>query len=156
MQRAPSLSSKNFMPNWLANSGMYSIIASLTLQCRSSASSTIAGNRDWESRSIPITCIHSSHHVKRDQHSIIPQAQEENMEWFETRKSLQVFTWSFLILHVIVQTNKWEDWSVYEPPDTWLTWSSLLIMFSRTSGNSSFRRERKIGNRCSIVASCST
>ena len=56
MQRAPSLSSKNPTPSWLANKGMYSIIASRTLQCLSSASSTIAGNNDWDSRSIPITC----------------------------------------------------------------------------------------------------
>ena len=55
MQRAPSLSSKNPTPNWLANNGIYSIIASLTLQCLSSASSTMAGNKDWESRSIPMT-----------------------------------------------------------------------------------------------------
>lgn len=56
MHRAPSLSSKNSTPNWLASKGMYSIIASLTLQCLSSASLTIAGNRDWDKRSIPITC----------------------------------------------------------------------------------------------------
>lgn len=36
---------------------------------------------------------------------------------------------------------------------TWFTWSSLLIILSRTSGNSSFKRERKIGRSCSIVAS---
>ena len=37
---------------------------------------------------------------------------------------------------------------------TWLTWSSLLMMLRRTSGNSSFKRERKIGRRCSMVESC--
>lgn len=56
MQRAPSLSSKNPTPNWLANRGMYSMIAKRTLQCLSSASSTIAGSKDWDRRSIPITC----------------------------------------------------------------------------------------------------
>lgn len=60
MQRAPSLSSKNPTPNWLANKGMYSMIASRTLQCLSSASSTMAGNNDCDSRSIPITCKESS------------------------------------------------------------------------------------------------
>jgi len=63
MQRAPSLSSKNPTPNWLANKGMYSIIASRTLQCLSSASSTIAGNSDWDSRSIPITCSEDYFHI---------------------------------------------------------------------------------------------
>lgn len=56
IQRAPSLSSKNPTPNWLANKGIYSIIARRTLQCLSSASSTMAGNKDCDSRSIPITC----------------------------------------------------------------------------------------------------
>lgn len=46
MHRAPSLSSKKLTPNWLASNGIYSIIASRTLQCLSSASSTIAGNKD--------------------------------------------------------------------------------------------------------------
>ena len=56
MHKAPSFSSKNSTPSWLARSGIYSIIASRTRQCLSSASSTIAGRRDCESKSIPITC----------------------------------------------------------------------------------------------------
>ncbi len=56
MQRAPSLSSKKSTPSWLAKRGMYSMIAKRTRQCRSSANSTIAGNNDCDSRSMPITC----------------------------------------------------------------------------------------------------
>jgi hypothetical protein len=50
------LSSKKPTPNWLANKGMYSIMASRTLQCLSSESSTMAGRSDCDSKSIPITC----------------------------------------------------------------------------------------------------
>lgn len=46
------------------------------------------------------------------------------------------------------------EWIFNFKPQTWFTWSSLLIIFSLTSGNSSFKRERKIGRSCSIVASC--
>jgi len=56
MKSAPSLSSIKPTPNWLANKGMYSIMASRTLQYLSSASSTMAGRSDCDSKSIPITC----------------------------------------------------------------------------------------------------
>mmetsp|Transcript_22927 Transcript_22927/g.74696 ORF Transcript_22927/g.74696 Transcript_22927/m.74696 type:complete len:332 (-) Transcript_22927:495-1490(-) len=54
-QRAPSFSSKKFMPSCEARSGMYSMMARRTRQCRSSARSTMAGRSDWERRSTPIT-----------------------------------------------------------------------------------------------------
>jgi len=44
-----SLSSKNCTPSWLANKGMYSIIAKRTRHLGSSASSTIAGKSVSES-----------------------------------------------------------------------------------------------------------
>lgn len=119
MQRAPSLSSKNPIPNWLANRGTYSIIASRTLQWRSSASSTIAGNKDCDSKSIPITC---------------------RKRYFGHQSNKQAIK--------VAKRN------TRDVQQTWLTWSSLLMMLRRTSGNSSFRRERKIGSRCSIVESC--
>lgn len=57
MQRVLSFSSKNLTPSWLARSGMYSMIANRTRHCLSSASCTIAGRRDWDKSSIPITII---------------------------------------------------------------------------------------------------
>lgn len=39
-----------------ANSGMYSIMANLTLHLVSSASSTMAGSKLWDNCLIPITC----------------------------------------------------------------------------------------------------
>lgn len=48
----------------------------------------------------------------------------------------------------------WKLKQLQKTRTTWFTWSSLLMMFRRTSGNSSFRRDRKIGRSCSIVASC--
>ena len=61
MHSAPSFSfSKNCVPSCDARSGMYSMIAILTLQCLSSASSTMAGSSDLDSRSMPITLFTSS------------------------------------------------------------------------------------------------
>ena len=56
------------------------------------------------------------------------------------------------LAHGIQKTET--SWVSLKLLQTWFTWSSLLIMFRRTSGNSSFKRERKIGRSCSIVASC--
>lgn len=55
MQRLPSWSSKNWTPSCLARRGMYSMIACRTRHCLSSASSTMAGRRDLERSSIPMT-----------------------------------------------------------------------------------------------------
>lgn len=55
MQRLPSCSSKNATPSCFASSGMYSMMACRTRHCLSSANSTIAGRRDCERSSIPIT-----------------------------------------------------------------------------------------------------
>ena len=49
MQSEFSFSSKNSTPSCPARSGMYSMIASRTRHFESSASSTIAGNNDWDS-----------------------------------------------------------------------------------------------------------
>lgn len=46
-----------YLTNWAAKRGMFSIIANRTLHCLSPASSTIAGRRDWDSKSIPITVL---------------------------------------------------------------------------------------------------
>lgn len=154
MQRAPNLSSKNPTPNWLANKGIYSIIASRTLQCLSSASSTMAGNSDWDNRSIPITCKNSLINIWHWNvffgkyiyvgHPEIRQKQTGSvLNWYQKKgNSFQEFI-SILKIKTTPETKT-----------TWFTWSSLLMMFRRTSGNSSFRRDRKIGRSCSIVASC--
>lgn len=55
MQSVLSFSSKNFTPNWLARRGIYSMMANRTRHCLSSASCTIAGRRDCDKSSIPIT-----------------------------------------------------------------------------------------------------
>lgn len=55
MQRLPSWSSKNWTPSCLARRGMYSMIACRTRHCLSSASSTMAGRRALERRSMPMT-----------------------------------------------------------------------------------------------------
>ena len=47
-----------------ASKGIYSMIASLTLHLLSSASSTMAGKRDWESWLIPITAKHNRNYIK--------------------------------------------------------------------------------------------
>lgn len=58
MQSVLSFSSKNWTPSWLARSGMYSIMANRTRHCLSSANWTIAGSRDCERRSMPMTaCV---------------------------------------------------------------------------------------------------
>jgi len=43
--------------SWVAITGIFSIIAILTLHCLSSAKLTIAGNIDWERSSTPITLL---------------------------------------------------------------------------------------------------
>jgi len=60
IHKLPSFSSKNWTPNWLASNGICSIIAKRTLHCLSSASSTIAGSKDWDNNSIPITLLTKS------------------------------------------------------------------------------------------------
>ena len=60
MHRLPSFSSKNCTPSWLASKGMYSMMASRTRHCLSSASCTMAGSSDCESSSMPITWLTSS------------------------------------------------------------------------------------------------
>lgn len=57
MHKLLSFSSKNLTPSWLARRGMYSIIASRTRHCLSSASCTMAGRRDCDKWSMPITAI---------------------------------------------------------------------------------------------------
>lgn len=54
------------------------MMASLTLQCLSSASSTIAGSKDWESRSIPITCMSRKEYNKHDV-NIVKQDKQSNV-----------------------------------------------------------------------------
>lgn len=48
------------LTSWPASSGIYSMMASRTLHLASSASSTMAGRRDWESWRIPITSFTQS------------------------------------------------------------------------------------------------
>mmetsp|Transcript_9169 Transcript_9169/g.15667 ORF Transcript_9169/g.15667 Transcript_9169/m.15667 type:complete len:220 (-) Transcript_9169:838-1497(-) len=60
MQRLLSLSSKNSLPSCLARSGMYSMMARRTRHWRSRASSTMAGRRDWERSSMPMSLLTSS------------------------------------------------------------------------------------------------
>ncbi len=48
------------LTSWPASKGMYSMMASRTLHLASSASSTIAGSKDWESCRIPITSFTQS------------------------------------------------------------------------------------------------
>lgn len=55
MHSVLSFSSKNWTPSWLARSGIYSMMASRTRHCLSSASCTIAGRSDCERSSMPIT-----------------------------------------------------------------------------------------------------
>lgn len=55
MQRLLSFSSKNFTPSCDASRGTYSIMANRTRHCLSSASCTMAGSRDWERSSMPMT-----------------------------------------------------------------------------------------------------
>jgi len=154
MQRAPNLSSKNPTPNWLANKGIYSIIASRTLQCLSSASSTMAGNKDWDNRSIPITC----------KNSLINKTLKYLLCWVYICVACIFKDINKQVLRVKLIRGKekvfkslkefWKLKQLQKTRTTWFTWSSLLMMFRRTSGNSSFRRDRKIGRSCSIVASC--
>ena len=58
----PSFSSKKSAPSWLANKGMYSMIARRTRQCLSSASSSIAGSRLEQEDQFPQPCS-PGHHV---------------------------------------------------------------------------------------------
>ena len=55
-----SLYGAHILTSWPASSGIYSMMASLTLHLASSASSTMAGRRDWESWRIPITSFTQS------------------------------------------------------------------------------------------------
>lgn len=55
MHSCNSLSSKNSTPSWEAKNGMYSMMAKRTRHCLSSASSTMAGSKENDSRSTPMT-----------------------------------------------------------------------------------------------------
>ena len=87
IQRAASFSSKNLTPNWLANNGMYSIMASLTRHCLSSASWTIAGRSDCERSSMPITNYVRSEIIHRYFENYAPWLTSSSFEMMWRRTS---------------------------------------------------------------------
>ena len=98
-------------------------------QQNTSASSWIAGSRLCDSSSIPMTYSTAGD----SPHSAVRPAAEHTAEQRSTGQRPRCCS-----CHC-----------------TWLTWSSLAITFSLTSGNSSFRSSRKVGSKCLMVAACS-
>ena len=82
MQSAANFSSKNCTPSWLARRGIYSMMANRTRHCLSSASWTIAGSRDCERSSIPMT-------VHKKLVGISQETRESIMPWL-TNSSLEM------------------------------------------------------------------
>mmetsp|Transcript_5020 Transcript_5020/g.12753 ORF Transcript_5020/g.12753 Transcript_5020/m.12753 type:complete len:205 (+) Transcript_5020:521-1135(+) len=97
------------------------------LSCPSFAAPAPAPSVFWNRKAVPI-CDASS--------GMYSMMASRTRQWMSSARSL------------MAGSSSWDSRST---PITWFTWSSLLMMLSRTSGNSSLSSVRKMGSSWSMV-----
>ena len=112
--------------NLPAKRGIYSIMASLTLHFVSSANSTIAGRRDWESCWMPMTSLTQS---KLEMMFSLTSG-HSSFNWFKNKGSK---------CSIVLKREKWNDQLSISSKQTTVF---LRHSFERRSERRSFSRER--------------